>query len=400
MKLKKLFGGLLLSSFLAAGLGVSISASNKVVEVNAASVPSGVYVNIDNCQWKDWGAALSNIKAHFFNGGTGYTTWPGTAVTSVTIHGTTYGYAAVPSGATQVIFNAWGGDSNQNKTGDLTIPTDGKLLFTVNSHNTSSVQTGSWSNLDVIHPTSSLLTPSASTARVFINNDSAHQDWKSAKLGIRAWGGSCSILNNRPVTANVYGVSWFDGNYGNVWYGYADIPIDCTSFQVVRLSADTQSATVWSYSSDVSKSNTAFSCIYYLVGGSTDNMTLYAGGAKDDHAGSTLLAKVIESYDTCSSSNCNGYGDAIELNTNFYSHADDWAKSQTGTSRGGTSATFSSHFEGMLYRKSGGAFSSNTFLLQSITCGPASSLIIVVSATAVSIAAIGGYFLFKKKKND
>ena len=252
MKLKKLIGGLLLSSVLAAGVGVSISASNKVAEVNAASVPSGVYVNIDNCQWKNWGATLSNIKAHFFNGGTGYTTWPGTTVTSVTINGTTYGYAAVPSGATQVIFNAWGGDSNQNKTGDLTIPTDGKLLFTVNSYNTSSVQTGSWSNLDVIHPTSSLLTPSASTARVFINNDSAHQDWKSAKLGIRAWGGSCSVLNNRPVTANVYGVSWFDGNYDNVWYGYADIPVDCTSFQVVRLSADTQSAAVWSYSSDVS----------------------------------------------------------------------------------------------------------------------------------------------------
>lgn len=391
--------GLLLSTALAAGIGLSVASSKQVAEVNAASVPSGVYVNIDNCQWKSWGATLSNIKAHFFNGGTGYTTWPGTAVTSVTVNGKSYGYASVPSGATQVIFNAWGGDSNQNKTGDLTIPTDGKLLFTVTSYNTGSVQTGSWSNLDVMHPTTSLLTPSASTARVFINNDSAHADWKSAKLGIRAWGGSCSTLNNRPVTANVYGVSWFNGNYSDVWYGYADIPVDCTSFQVVRLSADSQSATVWSYSDSINKSNTAFSCIYYLVGGSTDSMSLSAGGAKDDHAGSVLLAKVIESYDTCSSNNCNGYGDANELNTNFYSHADDWARSQTGTSRGGASATFSSHFEAMIARKASGA-SSSSILLNNSVVGSSVGMIATIITSSLVLTAIGGYFLFKRKKEN
>lgn len=397
MKIKHLISSLLLSASLVTA-GALFASQEKVEKAEAASVPSGVYVDINNCQWKSWGATLSNIKAHFFKGSTGYTTWPGTAVTSVTVNGTTYGYAAVPSGATQVIFNSWNGTKDTDQTVDITIPTDGRLLFTVNTYNTGSKQNGIWSSLDVIHPTSSLLTPSATTARVFINNDSAHQDWKSAKLGIRAWGGSCSTLNNRPVSASVYGVSWFNGNYNDVWYAYADIPNDCTAFQVVRLSADTQSAAVWSYSDSVNKSNTAFSCIYYLVGGSTDSISLSAGGAKDDHAGSTLLQKVIESYDTCSSSNYNGYGDANELNTNFYSHADDWAKSQTGTSRGGNTATLKSHFEGMINRKTNGLPSGRINIL--VTPEKANTSIFVIVVVGVAALSVGGYFLLRKKKEN
>ena len=397
MKIKHLISTLLLSASLVTA-GLVFGHQEKVEKAEAASVPSGVYVDISACQWKTWGATLSNIKAHFFKGDTGYTTWPGTAVSSVSVNGKTYGYAAVPSGATQVIFNAWGGDSNQNKTGNLTIPTDGKLLFSVTSYNTSSVQTGAWSNLDVIHPTSSLLTPSNSTARVFINNDSAHQDWKSAVLGIRAWGGSCSTLNNKPVTASVYAVSWFDGNYDGVYYAYADIPNDCTAFQVVRLSTDAQSADVWSYSDSVTKGNTSFSCIYYLVGGSRDSMPLSAGGAKDDHAGSTLLQKVIEAYDTCSSSNYNGYGDANELNTNFYSHADDWAKSQNGTSRGGVSATLQTHFEAMINRKTNGISSGRSIILLSTQA--TNNTIIVIVVIGAAAVAVGGYFLLRKKKEN
>ena len=401
--MKKSIRKIIAISAVALGLGGAICANtidlfNGVAEANAESVSTGVYVDISNCQWKNWGASLTNVKAHFFKGSTGYTEWPGASVTSVTVNGKTYGYAAVPSGATQVIFNVWGGDSNQNKTGDLTIPTDGKLLFTVTSYNTSAVQTGNWSNLDVMHPTSSLLTPSASTARVFINNDSAHQDWKDAKLGIRAWGGSASLLDGKPVTATIFGVSWFDGNYGGVWYGYADIPCDCTSFQVVRLSGDSQSASVWSYSDSVTKSNTSFSCIYYLVGGSTDSMSLSAGGAKDDHAGSALLQKVIESYDTCSSSNYNGYGDANELNTNFYSHADNWAKTQDGTSRGGATAALSVHFEGMINRKAAGSSSVAKIVLAGTIAENSGSFLAVILSLTVASIAVGGYFLLRKKR--
>lgn len=397
MKIKHFISTLFLSASLVTA-GITFAHQSSVEKAEAASVPSGVYVDISACQWKNWGATLSNIKAHFFKGSTGYTTWPGTTVTSVTVNGKSYGYASVPSGATQVIFNAWGGDSNQNKTENLTIPTDGRLLFTVTSYNTGSVQTGSWSNLDVIHPSSSLLTPSSSTARVFINNDSAHQDWKSATLGIRAWGGSCSKYNSRPVTASVYVVSWFDGNYGDVWYAYSDIPTDCDSFQVVRLSGDAQSASVWSYSDAVTKGNASFSCIYYLVGGSTDSMPLSGGGAKNDHAGSTLLQKIIESYDTCSSSNYNGYGDANELNTNFYSHADDWARSQTGTSRGGTSTTLRAHFEGMINRKTNGVPSGRTIIL--LSPEKVDNSIIVFVVIGVTALAVGGYFLLRKKKEN
>ena len=410
--MKKSIKNVLMISILAiAGIfgASSIALNNKVdaepvtEKAEAASVPSGVYVDISACQWNTWGASLSNIKAHFFKGSTSYTTWPGTSVSSATVNGTTYGYVAVPSGATQVIFNAWGGDRNQNKTEDLTIPTDGKILFKVTSFNTSSVQTGSWSNLDVMHPSSSLLSPSSTTARVFINNDSAHADWKSAVLGIRAWGGSSSTLNSKPVTASVYAVSWFDGNWSSVYYAYADIPNDCTAFQVVRLSGDSQSASVWSYSDSVTKGNTSFSCIYYLVGGSTDSMTLSPGGAKDDHAGSTLLQKVIESYDTCSSSNYNGYGDANELNTNFYSHADDWAKAQTGTSRGGSSVALSTHFDAMITRKAGGTYNGLAnlgFTLFGAEEDMSTVIIIVASSVALLSVTALSILVIKKRKRE
>ena len=378
---------------------LSMKEGNKVESIEAASVPSGVYVDISGCQWNSWGATLANIKAHFFKGGTGYTTWPGTSVTSVSVNGKTYGYASVPSGATQVIFNAWGGEKNQDKTGDLTIPTDGKLLFKVTSYNTGSVQTGSWSNLDSIHPTSSLLTPSNSTSRVFINNDSAHADWKSAQLGIRAWGGSCSTLNGNPITASVYCVTWFDGNYSGVYYAYADIPVDCTAFQVVRLSGDTASSDVWSYSDSVDKSNTCFTNIYYLVGGSTDSMSLSGGGAKDDHAGNILLEKLLEAYDTCDSSDYNGYGQAGLLSTNFYSHADDWAKNQTAISRNGSSATIRVHFEAMLARASGGgrSLSQSLFALNNMKMNVTVVLVVV---SFVSVGTICGYFFIRKRKEN
>lgn len=46
------------------------------------------------------------------------------------------------------------------------------------------------------------------------------------------------------------------------------------------------------------------------------------------------------------------------------------------------------------------SLSSSAFILQSITNGSSSTLIIIVSVTAVSLAAVGGYFLFIKKKEN
>ena len=391
----------MLSAFALAAAGAiglsSLKEVKKAESVEAASVPAGVYVDISACQWNTWGADLSNIKAHFFDGGTGYTTWPGDAVESVSINGKTYGYAEVPSGAKQVIFNAWGGNSDQNKTGDLTIPTDGKVLFTVTSYNTSSVQTGSWSNIDIIVPTTSASSPSSSTARVFINNDSAHEDWKSAQLGIRAWGGNASLNGGKAVSSHVYNVNWFDGNYGSVYYAYADIPTDCTAFQVVRVSGDSATASVWSYSDSITKSNDSFAYIYYLVGGSTNSMSLSAGGAKDDHAGNVLLQKLLEAYDTCSNSNYNGFGQASKLNTNFYSHADDWAKAQLATSRNGTSMAISAHFDAMIARAAGRSPSGSPFI--GIINEQTQNITIIVIISLVSVTAIGGFFFIKKRKS-
>ena len=382
------------------GLGAGIASitaqqENEVVETKADSVPVRVYVDINNCQWKSWGATLSNIKAHFFKGGTGYTTWPGTSVTTCTINGTEYGYATVPSGATQVIFNAWDGGSNQNKTGDLTIPTDGKLLFKITSYNTSSVQTGNWESLDYIQ--TSAVSPSTSTARVFFYNTETY--WKDKTVAIRAWGRSAGTVNNHPVSGTIYlgGFQWFLD--GSTWYGCADVPQDIDGFQIVETSGSGTSATAVDYSNGFSLAEGAIHVLY----GDTynkSNKDLTAGGAHDDTANATLMAKVLEAINTCNSNSYAGYGAYSTLNTLFYSHATNDAKESTcRTLNNSTVFKVSAHFEGMSSRASGGSTAG-------VIPGPSSdqspltlTLWIVLGAGIAGMGAIGAaYFVSKKKK--
>lgn len=141
------------------GLGITVLAlgvvagaigAQKATEVKADGVPANVYIAFGaDSAWKAWGAGVGNTKVHFFdNEGVGKTSWPGAAVTETEIDDVTYFKVAVPSGSTKMLVNVWGGDTNQNKTEDLVIPTDGKNLFTVTSNNKSALQTGAWTTLD------------------------------------------------------------------------------------------------------------------------------------------------------------------------------------------------------------------------------------------------------------
>ena len=380
------------------GVGAAVSTvaatqQNEVVETKAASVPSGIYVDISDCQWNDWGATLSNIKAHFFTGSTGYTTWPGTAVTSVTVNGTTYGYVVVPSKATQCIFNAWGGDTNQNKTGDLTIPTDGKVLFKVTSHNTSAVQTGSWSDLDYYQSSSS---PSTSTTRLFFYN--SNTKWKDETCAFRAWGGTAGSYQSRVVSATLYALSWFGDETGS-WYGYADLPQNVTGLQIVALNGSNVPQT---YSTSEFTIATAANRVLY---GSNDDRSISAGGAHDDAAGPTLMAKVLASINTCNNNAYSGYKAYSSLNTYFYSHATAAAKTSTCLSLGSsTPYTVDKHFE-MLQKRDAANSAVNSV---NIVPGPSRdqspltlTLWIVLASGAAGLSAIGAaYFISKRKKRN
>ena len=112
------------------------------------------------------------------------------------------------------------------------------------------------------------------------------------------------------------------------------------------------------------------------------------------------MKKVMEAYDTCSSSVLNGYGAYNALNTNFYSHATAAAKSATQKSLNGQTATIQKHFEGMGSRTSGNGINSGRFLFLGNSKDDITSSIFIIIFGTLSLAAVGGYFLLRKKKED
>lgn len=149
MMKKNILAVALLSSALVIGTGVALAHGMRGATEVKADTPANVYVAFGaDSAWKTWGASASDTKIYFFDEGDTSTAFPGDSVTATVINEVTYLKAAVPAGSTKMIINVWGGGSNQNKTEDLTIPTDGKNLFTVTSANNGALQTGAWSVLD------------------------------------------------------------------------------------------------------------------------------------------------------------------------------------------------------------------------------------------------------------
>ena len=239
--------------------------------------------------------------------------------------------------------------------------------------------------------------PSLSTGRVFFYNSGTH--WASAAgCAVYAWGGSASgqkIWSSQSVTvdASVYHLTWFSDDNGSM-YGYADIPIDVTGYKFTTLNSGVDSYELkLGYFSDTQFSPDSFAYVRY---GLQNGNAISTGGAKNDVAGANLMKKVIQAYDTCSSSVLNGYRAYTALNTNFYSHATAAAKSATEKSLSGNTATIQAHFEGMASRFGGGG-SARIIPFNIANVNTPNTFIIVISVIA-STVAIGGYFFLRKKR--
>ena len=236
---------------------------------------------------------------------------------------------------------------------------------------------------------------SSSTGRVFFYNSGTH--WASAAgCAVYAWGGSASpkIWSNQTINADatIYNLNWFTDDNGES-YGYADIPTDITGYKFCTITDVNKYFTSVGYYSDTEFIADSFAYVRY---GLADGNAISSGGAKNDTAGANLMKKVIQAYDTCSSSVLNGYGAYSALNTNFYSHATAAAKAATEKSLGGATLSIQAHFEAMSSRSSS-ASALSSILAEHITSG--GSTVAIIAITAVSLMAIGGYFFFKKKHN-
>ena len=235
--------------------------------------------------------------------------------------------------------------------------------------------------------------PSSSTGRVFFYNSDTH--WASAAgCAVYAWGGSASPVlwsgHSEVADGTLYNLSWFTDDNGTS-YGYADIPTDITGYKFATITDVNAYVTGTGYFSDTQFIADSFAYVRY---GLPSGNAISSGGAHNDVAGANLMVKVCEAYDTCSNSVLNGYGAYSALNTNFYSHATAAAKAATVKSLNGQTMTVQAHFEGMAIGKRG-----NSSLVKVInTDSNNATLAIVVMASIVAFAAVGGYFFLRKKK--
>lgn len=242
--------------------------------------------------------------------------------------------------------------------------------------------------------------PSSSTGRVFFNNSGTHWADNSTYKGcaVYAWGGDASpkkwTTGSAVYSATVYHLTWFNDDNGMA-YGYADIPLNATGYKFVRTTIADEYTTGLGYFSDTSFIIDSFA---YVRFGKASGNAISSGGAKSDVAGANLMKKVIEAYDTCSSSVLNGYGAYDSLNTNFYSHATAAAKSATQKSLNGSTTTIQNHFLGMSARKAVGG--SGRISILNGALNNTSTTITIVAISAACLAAVGGYFLFRKKKEN
>lgn len=244
--------------------------------------------------------------------------------------------------------------------------------------------------------------PSSSTGRVFFYNSCTH--WASKPgCAVYAWGGSASPTiwsgKSQVSSATIYHLNWFTDDNGES-YGYADIPTDITGYKfcTIKNADDVNSYFVTiDYFSDTSFIADSFAYVRYGLGSGN---AISSGGAHGDVAGANLMKKVIEAYNTCSSSVLNGYGASDALNLNFYSHATAAAKSATHASMNGTTATIQTHFEAMASRKAGGRSSSANVLFPLLGIQNDKYLILIVVISIIGVTTIGGYFFYKKRKKN
>ena len=360
-----------LSGAIAVGV-VTNTQANKAEIAQAATYDYDVYVDIQGAD-NDYQTAV-----YCHNWGVEGTTWPGTPMTQV--EGTLYGVNLKDSGNTNCKFDA-GQDKAQ--TGDLT----------VNKHKVYLLNTNEWVDINHFIDNESQ-GASTATTRVFVNNSFAG-NWTSgeSKTMIRAWGSASYDFDGA-----IYDLTWIHNDETDAsgrYYGYADIPVDVTSWQLVRINPNVYRR-IWDYGPTGSVASGGSARIYQLQ---EEGWNFSWNETTGDSAVGTKFAKaIIEAYSTCSDSGLNGYGAYTNLNNNFFKQLLDSAKSVEWKSLGGNAGfTIEENIEGMKARATA-ASSSN--LIKPTTVDNNIVALVVVSASVIAVCTTGAYLVLRKKKHN
>jgi LPXTG-motif cell wall-anchored protein len=248
------------------------------------------------------------------------------------------------------------------------------------------------------------ISSSSGTRRVWIRPNFDGWYESSAVTALRAWGGDAG-------TETIYATTALHNSLNSLDYWFADMPLNVTGFQAVRLNPTDSS--IWSYSANFAPDNSTQITFINSYSGNT------YGTIDSPLMTANIAAKMVEGYTTCSNSAVNGYevGNYIrdniynkmasDVKTEFestiitdYSYDEYSANAETDKYTGLTKGA--STTAGLKYAKLMALYNAaHPSGAAIVTNKDNSSTTIVLGGLAVTaILAAGAYFFVRKKKAD
>lgn len=259
---------------------------------------------------------------------------------------------------------------------------------------------------------------SSSTGRVFLNNSGSDwASWSAGSTGVYVRGGNATQTVGTKKFNTIYFLNTFTDDNGT-YYEYADIPTNASDFEFCVCNSQSYDEEVHHYQYGINPEGggayevggtfevTAgcFAKVYYATSKASEPqyVSISVGGTHDNETGANFMTKVLEAYDTCSSSALNGYGAYGNLYEYFYynSAEDKYKVTEAVKSTlcrslgGGSDYTVSEHMEAMASRFALG--SSRISLLPTASANDSTGAIVIVSTIAV--AATAGFFFIRRKR--
>lgn len=401
MKLKKLIGGLILSSVLAAGVGVSVASHNeshketRIVEAATSNftVGSTVFFRSTLSWWYDASAAT---YAYFYNDSTSSNYWQ---KMNYNYFSDNFAWCTVPSGTwSNVIFVRTNGSSGWNNKWNQTsnLSAGSGDCFVVSGGGGDSC-TGTWSTFSS-QQTWQVGCGSTLTALSY-RNDSEGAVFYSTSVSITE---DSSLYIHRDAGTGAEG--WFKSQYfeegtnSGIDKGY------------IKKNGDDQDATVLKSGSLEFYVKMNSQLVWTQVPSSTEADSYAQEFLSIITCNSESVKFTIDKWNEVSGTESVEYKYS-QLTTGAKQLLQSAEASQGGSNIEQCAARYDRilskygyvtgendyhDFMGRTPAKSG----SGAILINSIVNGSTGSMIAIIAISSVSIAAIGGYFLLKKKKND
>jgi len=243
---------------------------------------------------------------------------------------------------------------------------------------------------------SSSMVMSSTTRRIWFRADISGWYDANAKSGVRAWG-SAGYTNYDAFIYEAKSIANL-AESADKYYWYADIPVDATGYQFVRLDPNNLKNT-WTYAESLTFSDNSYK-VHYII---ADNKVSYGS---PNSLSANVAALILEGYTTCSDNAQYGYKGITNYTSAYYNKMSDVEKATFATTEiidyGSKSASSKSATVlagdkyDMMNELNGSSSSRSVFsVLVNEDSAPTITIIIV---SLIALTAVGGFIFLKKRK--